>query len=103
MPFKKEEVSVLLAKCHRRCCICHRVCGIKIETDHIISKDDGGCDDIENAIPLCFECHAEVHLYNIRHRRGRKYTSNKLQRHKEQWINICETTPSILVQRMDCL
>jgi hypothetical protein len=40
-------------------------------------------------------------LYNIRHPRGRKYTSNELQRHKEQWINICETTPSILVQSLN--
>jgi hypothetical protein len=100
VPFKKEEVSVLLAKCHRWCCICHRFCGIKIETDHIILKDDGGCDDIENAIPLCFECRAEVHLYNIGTLVLESIYLMNL-RHKEMWINICETTPSILVQSLN--
>jgi 5-methylcytosine-specific restriction endonuclease McrA len=59
MPFKKAEVANLLAKCRRRCCVCYRFCGIKIETDHMIPEGEGGSNDIDNAIPLCFECHAE--------------------------------------------
>jgi 5-methylcytosine-specific restriction endonuclease McrA len=31
-----------------------------METDHIIPKEDGGSDDIDNAIPVCLECHAEI-------------------------------------------
>jgi len=55
--FNQKEVEHLLAKCHRRCCICHRFCGVKIETDHIIQPKDGGDNSIANAIPVCFECH----------------------------------------------
>jgi len=96
MAFNREEVSALLAHCHRRCCICHQFCGVKMETDHIIPKDDGGGDNIENAIPLCFGCHAEIHSYNIQHPRGRKFTPDELQIHKEQWLNICAEHPETL-------
>ncbi len=47
--------------------ICHRYCGVKIELDHIKPRADGGEDDIDNAIAVCFECHAEIYLYNDRH------------------------------------
>lgn len=73
MAFERDEVSDLLARCHRRCCVCHRFCGVKMETDHIIPTEDGGDDSIENAIPVCFECHAEIHSYNDSHPRGRKF------------------------------
>jgi hypothetical protein len=101
MPFKREEVETLLAKCRRHCCICYRFCGIKIETDHMISEGEKGTDDIENAIPLCFDCHAEVHLYNDKHPRGRKYTSAELKQHKEQWLDICNNKPDLLIQKLD--
>ena len=73
MAFNREEVSQLLVDVHRRCSICHRFCGVKIETDHIIPAADGGTDEIGNAIPVCFECHAEIHSYNDQHPRGRKF------------------------------
>ena len=43
---------------------CHRYCGFKMELHHIESRSKSQNDSIENAIPLCFECHAEVQLYN---------------------------------------
>ena len=61
MAFPHDKVSELLAQCHRRCSICHRFCGVKMETDHILPQSEGGTDDVENAIPVCFECHAEIH------------------------------------------
>lgn len=96
MPFPTKAVDDLLAKCHRRCCICHRFCGIKIETDHIVQEGDGGGNNIDNAIALCFECHAEVHLYNDKHPRGRKYHPYELKRHKKQWLEICKRFPHVL-------
>jgi uncharacterized phage infection (PIP) family protein YhgE len=69
-----------------------------IETDHIIPKSEGGTDEIENAIPLCFECHTEIHLYNDKHPKGRKYTPNELQKHKVQWIEICKRSPETFAQ-----
>jgi hypothetical protein len=97
MGFDRKEVSKLLAQCHRRCCICHRFCGVKIETDHIIPFSDGGSDEIDNAIPVCFDCHAEIHSYNDNHPRGRKFTSEELRAHKDQWIDICTRKPESLV------
>jgi len=95
MSFKREEVEKLLAECGRRCCICHRFCGVKMETDHILPRDKGGGDDMDNAIPVCFECHAEIHAYNDRHPRGRKYTPGELRLHKEQWLRACRDRPEI--------
>lgn len=98
MAFNRTEVANLLAECHRRCCICHRFCGVKMETDHIVPKEDDGTDDIDNAIPVCFECHAEIHSYNEKHPRGRKYTADELRRHKEQWFEICKLNPEALIK-----
>ena len=78
MTFPRDQVSELLARRHRRCCVCHRFCGVKIETDHIKPKEQGGGDSIENAIPVCFECHAEIHSYNDKHPRGRKFLPEDL-------------------------
>jgi hypothetical protein len=100
MKFKQDEVDELLAKCHRRCSICHRFCGSKMETDHIILQSEEGNDNIDNAIPLCFDCHAEVHSYNNKHPRGRKYHPNELKKHKEQWLKICATSPQIFTERI---
>jgi len=97
MGFKQSEVDKLLVNCNRRCCICHRFCGVKMETDHMKPESEGGIDDIDNAIPLCFECHAEVHAYNDKHPRGRKYHEGELKMHKEQWLKICNEHPEVLV------
>jgi hypothetical protein len=97
MAFSRDEVSKLLSQCHRRCCICHRFCGVKMETDHIIPYDQGGGDNIDNAIPVCFECHAEIHSYNDRHPRGRKFHPDELRLHKEQWLKTCAERPDIFI------
>jgi hypothetical protein len=97
MGFRRAEVDDLLVRCHRRCCVCHRFCGVKIETDHIIPTEERGGDDIENAIPVCFECHAEIHSYNDKHPRGRKFSPDELRAHKEQWLKICSEHPEVLV------
>ena len=98
MSFDRKEVSELLSACHRRCCICHQFCGVKMETDHIIPQEEKGTDDIGNAIPVCFECHAEIHSYNNKHPRGRKFTPEELRNHKDQWLKICEEHPEILTK-----
>lgn len=97
MGFNRSDVATLLARCHRRCCICHRFCGIKIETDHIVPAANGGDDTIENAIPVCFDCHAEIHSYNDQHPRGRKFTPDELRTHKRQWLELCDAKPEQLI------
>ncbi len=95
--FNSSEVADLLARCHRRCCICHRFCGTKIETDHIVQPADRGDNSIDNAIAVCFECHAEIHSYNDAHPRGRKFRAEELSRHKEQWLEICRDRPEVFL------
>ena len=97
MSFNRTAADKLLGACHRRCCICHRFCGVKMELDHIVPSSEQGTDDIENAIPVCFECHAEIHLYNDKHPRGRKYHADELRQHKEQWLSICKELPQSLI------
>jgi len=94
--FPEKEAMNLLARCHRRCCICHRFCGFKMELDHITPKVDKGTDTIDNAIPVCFECHAEIHAYNDKHPRGRKYRPEELKEHKEQWLELCKSSAAFL-------
>jgi len=95
--FPRAEVDALLAKCHRRCCICHRFCGTKIETDHIVPREQSQDNSIENAIPLCFECHAEIHSYNDKHPRGRKFRPEELRQHRDQWLTICAEKPEAML------
>lgn len=97
MVFDELGVSKLLANCHRRCCVCHKFCGVKMEVHHIHWKSKSGSDNIDNAIPLCFECHAEVNHYNPGHPKGRKFTKEELHEHKKQWIEICEKYPMALI------
>lgn len=92
----RPTVVELLVGCHRRCCICHRFCGFKMELHHIEQSADGGTDDTENLIPLCFDCHAEMNLYNNKHPRGRKYFSDELKAHRDQWLELCKTSAEFL-------
>lgn len=96
--FNRKEVEDLLVACHRRCCICHRFCGVKMEIDHIEQRADGGSNEIENAIPVCFECHAEIHSYNDKHPKGRKFTSREIKLHKGQWLKLCKTRPEVFTE-----
>ena len=96
MSFPPKEASKLLADCHRRCCICHRFCGVKMELDHMTPRANRGTDTIDNAIPVCFECHAEIHAYNDKHPRGRKYRPEELRQHKDQWLELCKSSASVL-------
>jgi hypothetical protein len=69
-----------------------------METDHLIPKAENGDDDIENCLPVCFECHAEIHSYNNDHPRGRKFTQDELRLHRDQWLKICDTRPEVFTE-----
>lgn len=68
----------------RHCCLCKKACGVNIEAHHLAQKSKGGGDDIDNAIPLCFDCHSEVMRYNQQHPRGTKYKVEELKARREQ-------------------
>ena len=87
MPFSEKIKADAMIACGRHCCICHKFCGNKMEVHHIIPQKDGGEDTFENAIPLCFNCHAEVGSYNTNHPKGVKFSKSELIRHRDNWYN----------------
>lgn len=85
--------------CGRSCCICHKPCGIKIEIHHIDLQAAGGANTFENAIPVCFDCHAEIGHYNNSHPKGTKYSSNELKIHRDNWYEKVKGTGATTVQK----
>lgn len=88
MGFPQSVSDAAFAACGRRCCICHRFCGTKMELHHIIQVAYGGEDTFENCIPLCFECHADMGKADPKHNKGRKYTEKELVLHRDNWYKV---------------
>ncbi len=64
-----------------------------MELHHIAQIADGGADTFENAVPLCFDCHAEVKSFNPHHPKGSKITENELRKHRDSWYaNVAKPT-----------
>jgi len=80
-PFKEKDKTKVLLWCERHCCLCGKACGSDIEVAHI---DSEGGNDLDNAIPLCYECHAEIGRYNKEHPRGTKYKPKELKKIRDQ-------------------
>lgn len=87
MPFSPDVKLRALVACGRCCCICHKFCGIKIECHHIIQEADGGPSTVENCIPLCFDCHADMLAYDDKHPKGTKYRPEELRLHRDNWFS----------------
>ena len=50
---------------------------------------------MENCIPLCFDCHADMLAYDDNHPKGTKYRPDELRRHRDAWIQkVSSSTPS---------
>lgn len=61
----------------------------------MVPRSEGGEDTAENAIALCFDCHADVGSYNVNHPKGRKLSPSELRMHKEQWLKKCSNGMAI--------
>ncbi|MBQ8042704.1 MAG: HNH endonuclease, partial [Clostridia bacterium] len=86
-----EDIKIkAMVACGRRCCICHKFCGNNMELHHIKARADGGEDIFQNAIPLCFDCHAVVRQYDPRHPKGIKFTAKELTIHRNLWYKKIE-------------
>jgi len=96
MPFSREIADEALVRCARRCCICRKFCGTRMQLHHIDQESDGGADTLDNCIPLCLDCHAEVGSYNPQHPIGRKFSPDELKRHRDLWFDFVERHPERL-------
>jgi len=65
----------------RHCCLCGRAKGDDIEIAHI---DPNGRNNLDNAIPLCFDCHSKIGKYNVDHPLGNRYRTKELKTRREQ-------------------
>ena len=88
MPFSPEVKAEALIACGRRCCICHKFCGVRVECHHIVPEAKGGANDLANCIPLCLNCHAEVEHYNPQHPKGNKFSPAELKGHRDNWHRL---------------
>lgn len=84
MPFDPAVKTKMFTRCNRRCCLCHKQCGVNIEAAHIVDEAAGGSNDEDNGIPLCFDCHQEVGSYNDRHPRGNKFRPDELRVRRDE-------------------
>jgi hypothetical protein len=84
----KEDISALAA---RHCCVCHKHKGNNLEVHHIKPKAQGGKDTLENAILLCFDCHADAGHYFAGHPKGLNLSPKTLKRHKDSWLEIVKS------------
>lgn len=88
MGFTQEIKEEIMVRSARHCCVCHRVKGINLEVHHIKPKEQGGTDSIDNAICLCFDCHADAGHYFAKHPKGTKLSPEELLKHKAAWFKI---------------
>lgn len=78
----------MLVASARHCCVCHRFKGVKVEVHHIIQESKGGPNTFDNAIALCFDCHADAGHYNPHHPKGTKYSPEELRKAKDSWLKL---------------
>jgi hypothetical protein len=68
------------------CAVCNRLHGVQVH--HIVLRSEGGSDEESNAIPLCPNCHDEVHAHHAAGRITRLYTENELRGHLQRTIEL---------------
>jgi HNH endonuclease len=86
MGFQPQEVEELLARTGRMCAICKR--RHRVQVHHITPISERGSDHIDNAIPLCPNCHDEVHSPYAPGRITRSYSASELRGHLAETIRL---------------
>jgi len=82
--FKNKDKIKCLLWSDRHCCLCGKSCGADIEIAHISPCTGKGANNIDNAIPVCYDCHAKIGHYNRLHPRGNKYKEQELKIRRNQ-------------------
>jgi hypothetical protein len=79
-PFREKDKLKMLLWSGRKCCICGKDCGDKIEIAHL--KPDS--NDIDDGIPVCHDHHVEIGRYNENHPLGDKYRTKELKKIRDR-------------------
>jgi hypothetical protein len=95
--FKKDDKIKALLWCARHCCLCEKPTNVGIEIAHIVQ--DSGDNTLENAMPLCFDCHAVIGHYNKEHPRGKMYSAEELKALRDQ---IYDKYTAHLLSKVQC-
>lgn len=82
--FSPGDKRRVLLWCQRHCCFCGKKCGTDIQVAHIEPRRKPKSLDIENAIPLCLNCHQKLFSYDPKHPLGIKYTSEELKTRRDE-------------------
>lgn len=85
MPFSPTVKAKAVEAAAAHCCVCHRFDAGHVEVHHITPQTEGGPNDFENAIALCFDCHTWAGHYNRRHPRGFNYSPEFLRLARDSW------------------
>ncbi len=94
MGFSEKIRRQALVACRRRCVMCGKFKGIKIEVHHLIPVAMGGSNDFDNAIPLCFDCHADIgQKFYREHAKGTKYSVPELKQQRDKFYKMIENNP----------
>jgi hypothetical protein len=78
----EEDRAKLFLWCARHCCFCGKECTTNIEIHHIDGERSN--NELDNLIPVCFDCHGELQRYNSEHPRGSKYRYLEIKKRREQ-------------------
>ena len=69
----------------RHCCLCRKQCGLDIELHHIDPNlDPPELNAIDNAIPVCYECHSKLEFSKFNSPRGSKYSKEEIKDTRDQ-------------------
>lgn len=79
--FSQDDKMKKLLWCDRHCTLCGKTCNVDIEIHHI---DDSTNNDLDNGMPLCYDCHAKLHHYNDRYPMGTKFKPPELKIRRDQ-------------------
>lgn len=82
-PYKVRKKALLWSD--RHCCLCGKQCGLDIELHHIDpSLEPPSLNEIDNAIPVCYDCHSKLEISLLNNPIGSKYSPQEIKDRREQ-------------------
>ena len=95
--FSEDTKTKCLLWSDRHCCVCGKSRGLDIEVHHI---DPSGGKGLDNAIPVCYDCHASLGRYLDGQPRGNKYRIKEIKKRRDQIYERCtrDLIPGLLPQ-----